>query len=194
MRHVFLSTLISTFLLFAFSTTFLGEERIYTDSDVVAFLNQAETQNQTLPVVAEEPAKEKAQDKPRQQARQEKSLPEKAQPKEKIAQQMMTGKVVRITNESLTLQTTANKTSSVEHVFPLNSEIELKSLKSTSELKRGDIIQIKYEQHYRETSDQGKFISKTVVTLIEWLQTASAGSVYRSMEDGYEEKWSGEGE
>ena len=177
---VILPVFISTFFIFLFclSTTIFGEQKIYTDADVAAFLNQTESKNEPLPTVVEEQVTKKTQNQPREKAR-----------KEKVAQQAVTGKVVRITNENLTLQTAVKKSSSTEYLFPLGSEIQLKSLKGISELKRGDIVQIKFEQHYRETIEQEKIISKTVVTSIEKLPTVPTKDIYRSMEDSYEQKW-----
>lgn len=182
---VILSVFISTFFifLFGFATAFFGEQKTYTDADVIAFLNQTKSENESLPAVIEERATKKTQDQPREKA------PRETAREEKVAQQAMTGKVIRIANENLTLQTTVKKSSSVEYLFPLGSEIRLKSLKSISELKRGDIVQIKFEQHYRETIEQEKIISKTVVTSIEKLPTVPTKDIYRSMEDSYEQKW-----
>ena len=96
-----------------------------------------------------------------------------AAPEERVELKTVTGDVVYVGKQAISVEYASTKKGGFEMLLPLSSDTALVRLRSLEELKRGDTVKVRYEQTSRETDKKDeRVILKTIAREIALIRHA----------------------
>ena len=111
---------------------------------------------------------------------------EKVKSDEKIQSKQVTGELVAVSKQGISVEYSSTPQESYEIFLPITHQTRLKQMKTFSDLQVGDKVMVDYEQTYQENKKGERIILKTVATRISLVKKSTQQALVSKEEESTE--------